>query len=333
MAEPLRIGILGAAHIAPAALVEPARVVEGVEIAGVAARDPERARAFAAQHGIPRVAASYDALLADPGLDAIYNPLPAALHAHWTIRALRAGKHVLCEKPFASNAGEAEQMARAAEETGLVLVEAFHWRYHPLAERVLGIVRSGALGRLRRLAGEFTVGHLPPGDIRFDLSLGGGATMDLGCYPIHWLRTVAGTEPEVLRAEARQGPPGVDVYMSAELRFPDGVAGRITCAMEPGTRLWAALEVEGDTGRMRVVNPLAPHRGHAIEIEDAAGARSESVPGETTYVHQLRGFLARVRDGTPVPNPLSDAIANMRVIDAVYRAAGLSPRGVSRSAS
>ena len=133
---PLRFGILGAARIAPMALIQPARRVPEAQVVAIAARDGAKARAFAAKHGIPRVHESYDALLADPELDAIYNPLPNGLHCEWTIRALRAGKHVLCEKPIASNASEAQQMADAARETGRVLVEAFHWRYHPLAKRV-----------------------------------------------------------------------------------------------------------------------------------------------------------------------------------------------------
>ncbi|MDP6243823.1 MAG: Gfo/Idh/MocA family oxidoreductase, partial [Myxococcota bacterium] len=140
MLEPLRIGTLGAARITPPALVRPARELAGAEVVAVAARDPERARAFAAKHGIPRVHASYDALLADPEIEAIYNPLPNGLHCEWTLRALDAGKHVLCEKPLASNEQEATRMADAADRTGLVVAEAFHWRYHPLALPTLALL-------------------------------------------------------------------------------------------------------------------------------------------------------------------------------------------------
>ena len=152
---PLRFGILGAARIAPMALIQPARRVAEAQVVAVAARDGAKARAFATKHGIPRVHDSYDALLADPEIDAIYNPLPNGLHCEWTIRALRAGKHVLCEKPIASNAAEAQQMAEAARETGRVLVEAFHWRYHPLAKRVKELLASGAIGAPRHYAATF----------------------------------------------------------------------------------------------------------------------------------------------------------------------------------
>src|SRR5205823_1392444 len=147
----VRIGTLGAARITPAALIKPAKETPEVDVVAAAARDEARAEKLAARHGIGRVHASYDALLADPEVDAVYNPLPNALHAEWTIKALEAGKHVLCEKPFTSNAAEAELVAKTAEATGLVVMEAFHWRYHPLAARVLDIVGSGELGELRRV--------------------------------------------------------------------------------------------------------------------------------------------------------------------------------------
>src|SRR5688500_19017014 len=155
MTRPLRFGILGAAKIAPRALIEPARLGLEAEVVAIAARDEQRARAFAEQHSIARVLQDYAALVMEANVDVVYNPLPMNLHAHWSIRALRAGKHVLCEKPFAANASEAEQMVAAAEAGGLVLAEAFHYRYHPLFERVLSIVESGILGSLRRLEGIF----------------------------------------------------------------------------------------------------------------------------------------------------------------------------------
>src|SRR5512135_1936060 len=154
---PLRIGILGAARIAPMALVRPAQQVPEATIVAVAARDPIKAQAFATKHGIPDVHPSYDALLADPAIEAVYNPLPNSLHCEWTIRALDAGKHVLCEKPLATNAAEAERMAEAASRTGRVLVEAFHWRYHPLAARMKNVVESGELGRLRDIETSFCI--------------------------------------------------------------------------------------------------------------------------------------------------------------------------------
>jgi len=329
---PLRFGILGAARIAPSALVRPARRVPEAAVTAIAARDPAKARAFAAKHGIPRVHESYAALLADPELDAIYNPLPNSLHCEWTIRALRAGKHVLCEKPIASNAEEAERMAAAARESGRVLVEAFHWRYHPLADRMREILASGELGRIRHLEAWLCFPMLPPGDIRWRLDLAGGALMDAGCYPVSMVRHLAkatdpSSEPEVLGARSWLRSPGVDRRTEAELRFSDGRTGKIGCSMLSRTLLWTSIRVRGEAGELRVANPIAPQFWHRLRVRTAAGSRAERVAGEATYTHQLRAFVDAVRRGVPLPTDPDDAIANMRVIDAIYRAAGLPPRG------
>jgi predicted dehydrogenase len=324
----LRFGCLGAAKIAPDALIKPAAGSERAEVVAIAARDPERARTFADEHGIGHVDASYEALIRNPDVDAVYNPLPASLHAEWTLKALEQGKHVLCEKPFASNAAEAEQMVAAARETGLVLLEAFHYRYHPLANRILKALASGVIGDLSQIEGTFCVAISDPEDIRYDLSLGGGATMDLGCYPIHWCRTAAGTEPTVLRAEARESPPGVDVTMTAELRFPENIPCKIHCSMAADTGFQAFLQVTGTKGKLRADNPIVPHFGHQLRLTIDGTEKSEQIEGRTTYDHQLEAFVAAVLDGEPQPTGGPDAIANMRVIDAVYRAAGMEVRGL-----
>jgi predicted dehydrogenase len=323
---PLRIGILGAARIAPMALVRPARRVEGVQIAAVAARDPERARAFAAKHGIPRVHASYAELIADPELDAVYNPLPNSHHCTWTVRALEAGKHVLCEKPLASNAAEAETMAEVAQRTGRVLFEAFHWRYHPLAARMLDVIASGEIGKTLHVAATFCVPLLLPGDIRFRLDLAGGATMDTGCYAIHVARTLAACEPEVKRAQVKLSSPGVDRWMAADLSFPAGFSGRVECSLASAKLIAASALVIGDRGELRVLNPIAPHLFHRLVVETKAGKRSERVKGDATYEHQLRAFRAAVVEGAAFPTSPADGVANMRVIDAIYAKAGLPLR-------
>jgi len=324
---PLRIGILGAARIAPLAIVAPARRVAEAELVAVAARDPGRARAFAAKHRIPRAHESYEALLADPSVEAVYNPLPNGLHAEWTIRALRAGKHVLCEKPLASNAEEAERMAEVARETGRKLVEAFHWRYHPLAARMKAILASGAIGKPRRYEAWFAIPLFMRGDIRWRHDLAGGALMDTGCYPISMVRHLAEAEPEVVSARSWLRAPEVDRRTEAELRFSDGRTAKIGCSMWSRTVFRVGLRVAGETGELRVANPLAPHFWHRLRVLTPAGVTSERVPGESTYTHQLRAFVEHVRRGAPVPTGPEDGVANMRVIDAVYRAAGLRPRG------
>jgi len=321
--------VLGAARIAPMALVRPARHVPEAVIAAVAARDPGRAKKFAAKHGIARVHPSYDALLADPEIDAVYNPLPNSLHCEWTIRALEAGKHVLCEKPIASNAAEAERMAEVARRTGRVLVEAFHWRYHPLAARLRAIIDSGELGAIRHVEAHLCIPLLLPGDIRYRLDLAGGATMDTGCYTISIIRFLAGAEPDVVRASARLSSPGVDRAMTADFRFPTGCTGRITCSLLSPVLLRVSARVRGDRGEMAVFNPIGPQILNWITVRTAAGKRRERIAGDATYTYQLRAFVAAVRRGEPVPTGPDNAIANMRVIDAVYRAAGLQPRGAA----
>lgn len=325
----LRFGVLGAAKITPDALIKPAAASQRAEVVAIAARDAGRARAFAEEHGIEQVEPSYEALIRNPDIEAVYNPLPATLHAEWTLAALQCGKHVLCEKPFAANAPEAERMVAAARESKLVLLEAFHYRYHPLSNRILEVISSGALGELRELEAAFCIPVKDPADIRYDLSLGGGATMDLGCYPIHWCRLAAGTEPTVLRAEAREEPFGIDVSMTAELRFPGDVHCEVRCSMAADVGFQAFLQVTGSEGELRADNPLAPHFGHRLLVRAGENETTGQIDGRTTYDHQLEAFVAAVLDGEAQPTGGGDGVANMRVIDAVYRAAGMQPRGAN----
>jgi predicted dehydrogenase len=323
----LNIGTLGAARITPSALVRPARKVDGVVVAAVAARDPERAAAFAAKHGIPRVHATYEDLLTDPDLAAVYVPLPNGLHAEWTLKALDAGKHVLCEKPFTSNVAEARRVAEAATGSGLVVMEAFHYRYHPLAERMKHIVDSGVLGAVRHIETAMCIPLPLKNDIRYRYDLAGGATMDLGCYAIHQLRFLAGAEPEVIAATARLARSNVDRWMQADFRFPDGRTGRMTCALWSARLFDLSIRVSGTDGDLHVFNPTGPQFFSRLRVKSKSRVATERVRGDATYVYQLKAFAAACREGTPVPTGPADAVANMAVIDEVYRAAGLPVRG------
>jgi len=324
---PLRIGVLGAARIVPAALVKPAREVDGVEVSAIAARDHVRATTFAAKHRIPKVHGSYDELVADPEIDAVYIPLPNGLHAAWTLAALEHGKHVLCEKPFAANADEARRVADvAATHPDLVVMEAFHWRYHPLAQRMVDIVRSGELGEVRHVETAFCFPLPKRSDIRWQPDLAGGALMDTGCYAVHWARTAVGEEPDVTAATVLRRGPGIDRFAKVQLRFPGGATGTVTSSMLSASVLRMSLRVEGTQGRLSILNPIAPQYGHRLTVRTAAGRRREKVAGDATYTHQLRAFLAAVRDGAPTLTPPEESVANMRVLDAAYRAAGLEPR-------
>jgi predicted dehydrogenase len=325
--DTVRIGILGAARVAPAAVIKPARNIAEAEIGAVAARDRNRAETFASKHGIAYVRDSYAALVADPNLDAIYNPLPNGLHAEWTIAALEAGKHVLCEKPFTANAQEAEAVAAVAARTGLVVMEAFHYRYHPLAKRMREIVETGELGTIRRVEAGLCFPLPKFSDIRYQYDLAGGATMDVGSYTVHMARTFGLEEPSVTSATAKLRTHDVDRAMRAELAFPSGHTGRITCSMWSRWVIQTYARVIGNRGELRVVNPTAPQIWSRTRVKVDGKARTEHFDRRPTYEYQLEAFCAAVLRGEPTLTPPADSIANMRVIDAVYAAAGMQARG------
>ena len=325
----LRIGTLGAARITPGALLAPARDHPEVEVVAVAARDTDRARAYADEHGIPRVHPSYEALLADPEVDAVYNPLPNGLHGTWTVAALEAGKHVLCEKPFTADAEEAEVVLEAARITGLVVMEAMHYRYHALTARALELLERGEVGAQQRVEAAFEVSLPPTDEVRWGPELAGGAMMDLGCYAVHVVRTLAGAEPTVEHAAAEVDRAGIDSTLTAELSFPDGRTGSLSASMvrDGGARF---ARVVGSDGTLEVQNPYTPHVGHELSVVTGEGRRVETVPAEpTSYAAQLDAFAGAVLRGDPFPTHPGDSVATMRVIDACYRAAGLAPRRAS----
>ena len=322
----MQIGVLGAARIAPPALIKPAKENADVVVAAVAARDVSRAQAFAAKHGIARVHDSYEALLADPDLDAVYNPLPNGLHGKWTRAALAAGKHVLCEKPFTANAAEAREIAELAAKSDRVVMEAFHYRYHPMALRIEQIIASGELGKLERVEAALCFPLPKFSDIRYNYSLAGGATMDAGCYAVHMVRTFGGSTPEVVSAQAKLRDPQVDRAMTAEVRFAEGHTGRVRCSMWSSHLLEISAHVVGDQGELRAFNPVMPQVYHRLSVRSSAGKRVERFPRRASYAYQLDAFAAAVLRGEPVKTTPADAIENMTVIDAIYRAAGLPLR-------
>lgn len=322
----IRIGVLGAASIAPSALIRPADRSAEVAVVAVAARDAERAQSFAHRHRIPRVHASYEELLADPEIDAVYNPLPNGLHGRWTRAALAAGKHVLCEKPFTANAAEAEQVAEVAANSGRVVMEAFHYRYHPLILRVEQIIASGELGRLQHVEAAFCFPLPKFGDIRYDFALAGGALMDAGCYAVHIARTFGLATPEVVSAQAKLHNPLVDRAMTAQLRFPAGHTGRVRCSMWSSQLLAVNARVVGERGALHVLNPIAPQLFHRLVVRSTDGRRVERFSRRASYDYQLDAFAAAILRGEPVRTTAQDAVQNMAVIDAIYRAAGLPVR-------
>ena len=324
---PIRLGILGAARIAPAAVIRPARSVPEVTVTAVAARDPTRAKAFADKHGVPRTLPDYRALVDDGDIDAVYVPLPNGLHGHWTVAALEAGKHVLCEKPFTANAEEAAAVKAAADRhPELTVMEAFHYRYHPLFSRARQLLDDGAVGTVHHIDTRMCFPLPLRNDIRWQLGLAGGSLMDAGCYSLHMLRHLAAVEPEVVSARARLMSPGVDRYLQARYRLPGGGSGQTTCSMLSARLLGLGFTVRGEKGTLSVLNPVTPQMFHRLTIRSRSSRHSEHVTRRPTYEFQLEAFADAVIGGTPPITGTVDALANMTLIDAVYRAAGLEPR-------
>ena len=318
----IRIGILGAAKIAPPVVINTARDNPDFEVVAVGARDPDRAKAYAAEHKIPYVAKDYDALVRRDDIDLVYNALPPGSHAHWTIAALEAGKHVLCEKPFAMNAAQVRRMNAAAAKSGRKLVEAFHYRHHVVMKRAVEIARSGELGRIVRVDADFSV-PIPyrDGELRWTRELGGGALMDLGCYPAHALRSVIGREPRVLGASCLMELE-VDVTTRAELEF-GAIPATLTCSMKP-QRFGATLKLRGEKGVMEVANYLAPQLGCRFTVTIDEVVREEPTVGPATYVAQLAELGdVLLRDKRPLVTN-ADSLGNMVLIDAIYAAAGVN---------
>jgi predicted dehydrogenase len=318
--NPLRIGLLAASKIAVTAVIAPARAREDVVITAVAARDPDRARAYVETHGIEAVADDYAALLARDDVDVIYVGSPIVNHAEWTIRAAEAGKAVLCEKAFALNADEARAMVAAAAAADRPLLEAFHYRFHNVIRRAEEIVRSGELGRLTRADASFdaTIAYSPD-EIRWRADQGGGALGDLGSYPSHALRTLVGAEPEVTsaRIEMREG---VDAATSAELRFPGDMAGSLRCSMI-AERFDATLTLTGERGQLSIRNFIGPQMGCSFRVRIGDETRSEPTDGPTTYAAQLEHLVEVMGDGIRPLTGGADAIANLVLMDAIRAAA------------
>lgn len=329
----IRFGCLGVATITASALVDPCASEPRAQIVAIAARDRARAQCFANSAQIPTVLDSYSDVITNPEVDAVYIPLPISAHHEWTIRALQAGKHVLCEKSMASNAVEAKEMAIVSKETGLILMEAFHYRYHPVFIRAKEIVNSGALGKIRHIAGEFRIPATDPDNIRMKYDTGGGVTMDIGCYPISWIRHLTGEEPEVIRVSVKTGPPNVDVMLRAKIRFPSGIMASTLGDMRK-KRFYrrlpfhAVLRVKGDQGQMEVINPVVPQFGNEIKLTINKNTTRESFDLRPTYCYQLDAFIAAVESGLPPHTNAEDGVKQMEVIDAYYRAANLPLRGL-----
>jgi len=317
MTEKVRWGVLGTAHIAMAKVIPAMQRSPLCEITAIASRDLAKAKAAASELDIPNAYGSYEELINDPFVEAVYNPLPNHLHVPWTVKAAAAGKHVLCEKPIALNADEARTLISVRDRTGARIQEAFMVRTHPQWLETRRLIQSGRIGTLRSITGYFSYFNPDPANIRNHLEFGGGALMDIGCYPITISRFIFDAEPRrVLGLIERDAVFGTDTLTSAVLDFPQGQS-TFTCS----TRLapYQRMIFIGTAGRIEVLIPFnAPNDRPTQILLD-----SETIEFPICDQYEIQGtlFSRALRDETPQPIPLEDAINNMTVIDAVFRSA------------
>ncbi len=323
---PVRWGILGTAKIALEKVIPAMRGSTLAQVVAIASRDISKARAAASRSGIPRGYGSYQELIDDPDIEAIYNPLPNHLHVPWSIRAAEQGKHVLCEKPIALTAREARELLEARDRTGVQIGEAFMVRTHPQWLKVKEIIASGRIGELRLIAGHFSYYRRDADDIRSRVEWGGGALMDVGCYPITLARWLFGAEPtEVVGLIERDPDMKVDRLTSGLLRFERGQA-TFSCATQ--LVAYQTMQILGTTGRIAVRIPFSapPFDEYRVFVDDGsewAGSGIETIafPSVNPYTLQADRFSEAIRGVGSVPVSLEDAMGNMAVIDALFRSA------------
>jgi predicted dehydrogenase len=327
MADRLKWGVLGAARIASFRVIPALKASRLCAAAAIASRDVERARAMAGELGVPKAYGGYDELIADPEIDVVYNPLPNHLHLPWTVRALEAGKHVLCEKPIAMNAEEARRIKAAAQANGRLAAEAFMVGFHPQWARVREVIAQGRLGRVQAVQAYFSYPSPPEGDFRNDPAAGGGVLLDIVGYPIVTARMAFGAEPErVVGSIVRDPRHGVDVLTSAIVEFEGG--GRLTLTCASTMRRAQKLVIQGEDGVLTVETPFNPshERPTRLIFDDArdlfgSGVTVEEVPPANQYALMCDAFAEAASEGRPFANSMDEAIGNMRTLDAIARSA------------
>jgi len=321
-ADAVRWGILGAARIAVKHVIPAIETSGHSRIEAVASRDRAAAERVAAQFGIPRACGSYEALLADPKIDAVYIPLPNHLHVPWSLRAIDAGKHVLCEKPIGLTAAEASRLAAAASRSSrLKVMEAFMYRFHPQWQRARELVSEGAIGNVRAIHTWFSYFNVDPTNVRNMKDIGGGALMDIGCYGISVARFITGREPRRVSAISDIDPTfGTDRLTTAILDFGDAI-GSFTSATQLGRH--QRVDIGGSDGTIEIEIPFNPPIDRRCTIVLRRGDRVEPIALERAnqYERQFAAFSCAVLADQPVPTPLADAVANMHVIDAIRESA------------
>ena len=325
-----KLGILGTARIAPKAVITPAAIMNNIHIYGIASRNPANAQQFATDHKIPKLYDTYEGLIEDPDIDIIYIPLPNSLHTEYCLKAVKAGKHVLCEKPISMNAKEARELQSASSMYPGIIMEGFHYRYHPVFTQVQKWIREGAIGEVIEIESVFTVPPRPEGDIRFQYQMGGGSLMDLGCYCVHIIRQLLEIEPKVMEARAVSPDGLIDWAMETQLSFGGTISAKVHCSFEKHVAYRSDLSITGTKGEIKVPNPFSPQKnegGTELVLTKDGQTSTQLVTGETTFFYQLNALVKAIEDNTYVlPTGLNDAIKNMEALDSIYIASGLPVR-------
>jgi predicted dehydrogenase len=325
----LRWGVLGTARIADT-VVPGLLKAHNSELVAVASRDVQKAEEWARARGVEHYFSSYDEMLASGVIDAVYIPLPNALHVEWSIRAADQGKHVLCEKPISTNAPDVEQLIAAEQRNGVKVMEAFMYRFHPQTERMRQLVAGGAIGETRIVRATFDFLLSRPNDVRLSKELGGGALLDVGCYCVNVSTLVVGAPPRAVTASAVWADNGVDLSLTGTLEFPNGVLGVIDCSFQVGTSMQQKLEVSGTGGILRVAHPFRMSEEDIAIIVDKADKEGTveqvRVPGGNEYQFMVEHFADAVLNDTPLSYTLRDSLTNMRVLDALIEAARTGKR-------
>jgi xylose dehydrogenase (NAD/NADP) len=316
-APPLRWGLLGTARI-NRALIPAIRASARSQLVGVASRSAERAALYAGQWQIPVSYASYEAMLADPQIDAVYIPLPNHLHVEWTLNAIGSGKHVLCEKPLALQPADVDRIAEAARRANVVVAEGFMYRHHPLTLHVAAMVKDGQIGRLRGVRGAFTFTLTRPDDVRLVPDWGGGSLWDVGCYPVSYARLLAG-EPTAVSAQAVRHQTGIDMAMAGSLLFRDDVIGVFDCGF--GAHFRTFVEISGTDGVITLETPFKPGAEASLRLTKGDDTQTIGVAGESLYLGEVQDLEAAVFEGRPTRVALADSRGNIATLVALHEAA------------
>jgi xylose dehydrogenase (NAD/NADP) len=318
MPQMLRWGLLSTARINNA-LIPPLRSSKRNALLAVASRSQDKADTYARDKKIKRAHGSYEALLADPEIDVIYNPLPNHLHAEWTIMAIEAGKHVLCEKPLALSLAEVDAMAAAAEKHGRIVAEAFAYRSHPQTRKVKEIVESGKLGKVKLVRGSFSFVMTKQDDIRWDPEMGGGGLWDIGCYPLSFARGVLAAEPLEVFGWQVTSPSGVDEVFAGQLRFPGDVYFQLDCSFKIPSHEF--MEIIGDEGTLSIPRPFNSGVTKTLYLIRDGKTSTITVKGPDPYLAEVEDFADTVLLGKPAAVSLADSRANTAAILALLESA------------